>query len=1156
MQQSESPGGKLLSTAPITLLVLIVLLVNVAAQTTPEELKPGEPVERELKAAASHSYRVALAAGQYLNVAVEQRGINVEVSLADPRGRVLISRDWWWREGTERLWALADASGDYTLKVSASNQPVESGTYLVKVEKVGDWQQASAAERDLITAHKLSAEGEELLPQGTAESLRKATEKLQAALALWRSLKDGNAEAQTLFALAFVQYSSGNLKQAIELTSQALALFRAAGNQHGEVRALSFLITFYNFSGETQKALESYNQGLPLARAIKDYMIEGEILGGFGLMLNRQGQTQKALETFNELASLSRARGMIDGEAAAHNNLGLIYIGQGRLREAIEHYSQTLALLQKSGDKLGRATTLNNIGNAYTRLGEFQKALDYLLQGLELARALGDRRREAYNLASIGFLYIRLGDYEKALQYYNQSLALCRSLGIRDGEHTALSNLGTIHDRIGELPKALEYYTQAQALAVPLKNRSGEASNLAGLASVYNRLGDRQKALEYYDQALKIRREIGDQYGESYTLLGIGVLYAQLANPPKALEYFNQALTLARSIGDRLGEAANLYQLARIQRAHHQIAEARSEIEAALNVVESIRTKVSLADVRATYFASRQEFYDFYIDLLMQSYESEHDPKTLAEALRANERRSARTLLDSLTEMRANIRAGVAAELIERESQLRQDLNAKADQQVRLLSRKHTAEQAAALAKEIETLATEYEQALAQVRQTSPRYAALTQPVPLDLKQMQAEVLDADTLLLEYALGEEASYLWAVTPATVQSYKLAGRAEIEAVARQVYEALTARSKIVRFEKREQRQARLAQADANYLTAATALSRMILGPVAGQLGRKRLLIVSGGALQYVPLAALPIPTDSLPSSQPDPTPQTAGYRPLILEHEIVSLPSASVLLEVRKELGSRQPGAKTVAVFADPVFQEDDPRVRRDAAKLIQPSDPSSAQATESPQPEDLLAWSAREIGELGFARLPHSRQEAEAILAVTPKGTGKELLDFQASRTTATSSELSRYRIVHFATHGLLNSQHPELSGIVLSLVDQAGQPQDGFLRLHDIYNLKLGADLVVLSACRTALGKEINGEGLVGLTRGFMYAGAGRVVASLWGIDDEATAALMRQFYREMLIHRQPPAAALRAAQIWMWKVKRLPPSYWAAFVLQGEWR
>jgi CHAT domain-containing protein len=192
-----------------------------------------------------------------------------------------------------------------------------------------------------------------------------------------------------------------------------------------------------------------------------------------------------------------------------------------------------------------------------------------------------------------------------------------------------------------------------------------------------------------------------------------------------------------------------------------------------------------------------------------------------------------------------------------------------------------------------------------------------------------------------------------------------------------------------------------------------------------------------------------------------------------------------------------------------------------------------------------------------FERLRFSRQEADAVAALAPANGSLKATDFAASRATATSPELGGYRIVHFATHGLVNNHNPELSGIVLSLVDEAGRPQDGFLRLHDIYNLKLGADLVVLSACRTALGKDIRGEGLVGLTRGFMYAGAPRVLASLWNVDDRATSQLMRQLYVGVLKQNQSPAAALRAAQVAMWKSSRWQsPYYWAAFAMQGEWR
>ena len=196
-------------------------------------------------------------------------------------------------------------------------------------------------------------------------------------------------------------------------------------------------------------------------------------------------------------------------------------------------------------------------------------------------------------------------------------------------------------------------------------------------------------------------------------------------------------------------------------------------------------------------------------------------------------------------------------------------------------------------------------------------------------------------------------------------------------------------------------------------------------------------------------------------------------------------------------------------------------------------------------------------GKLELPRLRFTRQEAAAIMAVAPGEINLQALDFQASRRTAVSPSLAQYRIVHFATHGLLDSKHPELSGLVLSLVDPQGRSQNGFLGLEDIYNLNLPADLVVLSACETGLGKEVNGEGLVGLTRGFMYAGASRVVASLWRVSDIATAQWMGRFYQAMESEKMPAAAALRAAQITMWKQHRWrSPYFWAAFQIQGEWK
>jgi CHAT domain-containing protein len=339
--------------------------------------------------------------------------------------------------------------------------------------------------------------------------------------------------------------------------------------------------------------------------------------------------------------------------------------------------------------------------------------------------------------------------------------------------------------------------------------------------------------------------------------------------------------------------------------------------------------------------------------------------------------------------------------------------------------------------------------------------------------------------------------------------------------------------------------------------------MVLRPVAAQIQNKRLLIISDGALQYIPFAILPAPLAS----------DTASAAPLIEGHEIVNLPSASVLAVLRKDEMNRKSPSKAVAILADPVFVTKDDRVRpasapsRPANSSWDPKPGSNSSVAVAAEPDmsvdtrrSELDRSAQEIGlsaDGGFPRLPFTRREADAIYGITGTQDGWEALDFDASKATALSSQLKNYRIVHFATHGLLNNDHPELSGLVLSLVDKQGNAQDGFLRMIDIYNMDLNADLVVLSACQTALGKEIGEEGLIGLTRGFMYAGAPRVVASLWKVDDEATAALMKKFYEGMLREHETPAQALRSAQQWMRTEKAWQsPYYWAGFVLQGEWK
>jgi CHAT domain-containing protein len=560
-------------------------------------------------------------------------------------------------------------------------------------------------------------------------------------------------------------------------------------------------------------------------------------------------------------------------------------------------------------------------------------------------------------------------------------------------------------------------------------------------------------------------------------------------------------------------------------------------------------------EARSIFRAQHGSYYRDYVDLLMRQNQPER-------AFEVAERSLARTMLETLTAAHADVRRGVDAALLERQRSLQADINAKVDRRIRLQTGRHTEQQLADLKREIDVLLAQYKDGQEQIRASSPGYSALTQPQPLSARQIQEQFLDDETVLLEYSLGEERSYVWAVTPIFLVAYELPKRVEIESAARKVYKLLAARNSrpnATGFEPR----AGLAKAEAGYSEAARALSRIILGPVEAEIDGKRLVIVADGALQYIPFASLPEPKTVASDGT------ARAPRPLIVGHEIVNLPSASVLAELRREKDGRKEAAKAVAVLADPVFDRDDARVIGASAGQKPNRSTTRGSATQNKQEDsDQGAQSferlTRSVGDVGLrsdgGRLPRlrfTRQEAHAIMAVTPKASGLTALDFHASRETATSPEMANYRIVHFATHGLLDNEHPELSGLVLSLVDEHGRRRNGFLDLEDIYNLNLPAELVVLSACETGLGKDIRGEGLIGLTRGFMYAGASRVMASLWNVDDVATAELMRRFYKGMEQDGLRPAAALRQAQIEMWKQKDWSaPYYWAAFQIQGEWK
>jgi len=878
--------------------------------------------------------------------------------------------------------------------------------------------------------------------------------------------------------------------------------------------------------------IAKYRETLPLFEAAGDNYRRSLALLSIGDTYYRLSEFREALDYFNQTLALTPALGDKRLEAGASNYAGGMLDILADVGKALNQYQRALKLAREVGWQVGEATALSNIGKIYNDAADWQKALEYYNQALPINRSLGSKRNEALTLNNIGIAYSLSGEQDKALDYLQQSLPLFRGVGDKDSEAYTLLNIGRVYARMNEFEKALDQYRPAQVIQKQAGNQAQEGETLDEIGAAYAGLEQYDQAIEYHLKAIEILRGAGSLRREALALTNLGEVYNLQNQPEKALEQFNKSLAITRNLDPSIAAIA-LEGVARAEAKRGNLAEARRYIAESLALIETVRTRSNNLQMRASYRASVERVYEFYIDVLMQQHAQSPERGYDAEALQASERGRARSFLEHLSEVRVDIRHGINAGLIEKERELKRELNAKAQREMQIKARKGSAEELATLRREISSLEDEYQSVQAEIRQSSPQYAALTQPQPLGLKEIQQQ-LDADTLLLEYSLGKERSHLWAVGRDSLKSYVLPAQAEIEKVKDRVYQSLTARSVVKSLETPAQRSARIAQADRDFEQAASELSRMILAPVASELGNKRLVIVADGALQYVPFAAL--------SASP------ANYQPLIVRHEVVSLPSASAFAVQRENLANRPVAPKTLAVMADPVFSTGDPRVKRDR---------ETAGADSGTRSFEHLPANTAAGSQLTIPRLPFTRWEADQILAVARTGSNLKALDFRANRAMATSGELSKYRYVHFATHGYLDTARAGLSAIVLSMFDEQGKPQDGFLRTHDVYNLKLPAELVVLSACETGLGKDVSGEGLEGLTRGFMYAGARRVVVSLWNVNDKATAALMQRLYTGMLRSNKTPAAALRAAQIEMLRnAQWQSPYYWAAFVMQGEWR
>jgi len=889
---------------------------------------------------------------------------------------------------------------------------------------------------------------------------------------------------------------------------------------------------------------------------------QGEYLFAAGEEVYEQRKKEgyvAAIEKYQAALPYYEKAGDWFGAARAVETMGEAYYRLTNYRDALSAFEQSLSFVRKAEPDTKalslKAKTTNNIGIIYYTHRDSQKALYYYLQAIDLFRQLGASRLEAACLVNIGSIYTTTGQPEEALQWYERALLVYKELDSKESEAAVLNGRGVARYHLGQYLLAIDDQKLSLELWRKLSNSGKQGFTLTNLATNYIALQQPQIALESLNDALPLIRKGGNRSHEAYALHYMGDSYRLLGQLDKALEYYQLAMDLSHALNEKIPEALSISKIAQTKILRSNFAEALEQSNRALDLVDQVREQYSNPLLGASYSSSTHHYYAEHIALLLKLHAQKPVAGYDVQAFQTSERAQARALLESLSDIGSNLRADLPAAFTEHEASLQKALDQIIGERDKVARTAPSAARSARLQElgnDLRQLTTQMDELQGQMRASNPRYAALLGPQPLSLTEIQRQLLSTDSLLLEYFVAEDRLYLFALTSesdSALQIVEIPDKAAIEKAAE-----FFQRNK---FERASEMQRRFSYQNPELAKTVQFLSDKLLAPVKPLLQKRKIWIVCDGGLQRIPFAALPDPRKSSADTRTTPSRRAtrrSSITPMIVEHELATLPSASTVTWLRKALATRRPATGEIAVVADPVFSGDDERVKG-VAPQPRPEPATVAQRLRGGADLELALRDLGGVAEAGpLSRLPASRDEAQAIARLAPERS-LIAMDFDANRQMVMNGGLSDFRYLHFATHAYVDDVFPGLSWLALSQVDSKGQEQPGYLRLNDIYQLRLNADLVTLGACRTGLGKQWRGEGMIGLTRGFIYAGAPSVVVSLWDVPDRETAQLMQSFYRNLLKQKLPVSEALRRAQVEMWELGRPnAPFFWAAFSLQGD--
>jgi len=778
-------------------------LLCVIAQAQETKLEPGKPIDREIAGGESHSYQITLTTGQFIRFRLQQRTIDAALILTAPDGKQLVEMNLTGMGEEESLSLEALIPGLYRLTVRGEGAAAR-GLY-----RLDSTIQAAATPQDRkrVAAEAVLVDARELRKQA-GKTAQQVIEKTQQTLPIWRELGEPQWIAYALLLIGSSYHDLSRYDKATEYYEQVLTIYREVNNRRGEGNVLTNSGRAFRDMGRPEKAIEYCGQALVINREVGNRVGEAGALNILGRANADLGRAEKAIEYLDQaLAIYGEIKNRV-GEANALNNMGILYRDLGRTEQAIEYFERTLAIAREVKSRSLEGDALILLGRASAILGRAEKTIEYNEQALAIYREIKNRFGEGNALNNLGIVYKDLGRYDKTIEYYTQALAIYRDINNKLGEGNALLNLAVSFKNLDRPDKSIEYSEQALAIFREINNKLGQGHTLSNLGAVYYSLNHHEKAIEYFDQSLAIYREIRNRANQALVLYRLGIASRNLNDIERAVKYHEESLLIAREVKSQPSAVEALKELAEDEASRGNLVRARTLIEESIGIAESLRADVVNPESRATFLATAQRSYQLYTDILMRQHQVEPMKGFDALALEVSERQRARSLLDLLAEAKTDVLQGVEPALLDRERSLRQQLNEKAQR----LTQNNKPEQSTALQQEVNQLESDYERAQADIRKASPHYAALIQPQPLKLKEIQKQ-LDADTLLLEYALGDERSYLWAITRDSLKSYELPRAEQIKQSALTIYELLIARSTTKRGESTQQRRQRLAQAEA-------------------------------------------------------------------------------------------------------------------------------------------------------------------------------------------------------------------------------------------------------------------------------------------------------------------------------------------------------